>query len=56
MSVKERILSIRLLGRNKQEFLDEIGVAVALKEKDIHSEIEKKRRKSYERVHVKGDS
>lgn len=54
MSVKERIISIRLLERNKKEFLDEIGVTVAVKKKNI-SESEKRRR-NHERIHVERDS
>ena len=55
MSVKERIISIRLLERNKKELLDEIGVTVAVKEKKNISESEKRRR-NHERIHVERDS
>jgi hypothetical protein len=41
MSVKERILSLRLLemGKSRPEFLEEIGVAVSVKENNGNSAI-----------------
>ena len=61
MSVKERIILLRLLemGKSRPEFLEEIGVAISVKEKNGNSEIKEnscsKEEKWYEKVHIKGD-
>ena len=41
MNVKERIILLRLLemGKSRPEFLEEIGVAISVKEKNGNSEI-----------------
>ena len=50
MSVKERILSLRLLemGKSRPEFLEEIGVAVSVKENNGNSAIKENSCRNWE--------